>query len=98
MFTTQERNFQWPAGPEWRLPFDGNTVIVNVTSYNRPIDPQKGLIKVAVFDLKTSSLCKFYEVPFAEYGVKLAEIDIWLKTLPNPLTQEWLILQGFKWD
>ncbi len=90
-------SFFYPTSDDWSPNFARNTVQFRVYLYYNCIDDQKGMIRIVVSGADDTGMEKDESLPVADYDKRLAEIRSWLENMiPNPVSKNWLLQQGFK--
>ncbi len=83
----------WPTSDDWSPNFPKNCVEFRVYLYQKP----RNLIRVCVSGADDTGMERDEHFPMGGYEARLKEIEYWLEhKIPNPVTQEWLLQQGFK--
>ncbi len=90
--------FYYPTSDDWYPNFPRNTVLVTVYKYYTSLDKNKGMIRVVVAGADDTLMVKDYTLSEAEYENKMVEIKKWIQKLPNPLTKNFLLQDGFNYD
>jgi hypothetical protein len=97
-------HFMWPTSDDWHPNFQRNTVSFNVFVYHgwdNTNDPhhKRGMIKINISGADDTCMAMYLrELPESEYDATVERINLWIRTIPNPVTQDWLRTQGFQRD
>lgn len=92
--------FMWPTSDDWSPNYPRNCVRFAVYAYHNPDNVgviPSGMIRLCVGGTDDSQMEKDIRLPETQYEEKLTEIKLWIDKLPNPVTKEWLLNQGFVW-
>jgi len=81
---TEHRSFYWP------------TMCVRVHDQTNE-GSAKVFIRISVWGADDSGMEKDFNVPLAAKEETLRQVLRLADNLPNPLTREWLLAQGFQW-
>lgn len=87
----------YPTSDDWSPNFPRNTVEIRVIVYHTYLDPKKGMIRIVVRGADDTGMERDMHCPASEYDARVAEIRAWIRTIPNPVTKQWLLGQGFQY-
>ena len=91
--------FFYPTSDDWSPNFPRNTVEIKVYVYHTYIDPNKGLIRIVVRGADDTLMIKDEALSANQYDARVNELKIYLENkLPNPLTKQWLLNNGWQYD
>lgn len=94
-------SFRYPTSDDWHPNFERNCVNISVVAYYNPTKAaglSSGLIKIVVRGADDTVMAKHISVPILSYDYELTKINLWFGKFPNPLTQKWLLEQGFSFE
>ena len=81
---------QWPTSDDWHPNFPRDTVRITVYAY------ATGVLRAVVADADDTSMeCDTPGVPEGLHARAAAYVRWLERALPNPLTRDWLMSQGF---
>jgi hypothetical protein len=94
-------SFLYPTSDDWSPNFPRDTIRIRVHLYYDcyPVGTvPDGMIRISASGADDTGMEKDERLPMSEYDKRLEEIRYWCdNSLPNPITKEWLLNQGFKY-